>query len=340
MTLRKPDDVSRDFVITWDEVVEKLLYEDDELRGVLRENPIETDRILEGTNTAGKVLESDTDDYFSPGDRMGKKIEDHSARDRRGVRCALHTMIADPSLFDRAIGGRTESGGTDQLTSELGWLSTGFTAGIVNATLLFLATIPVSAALGVDVVGTRLGGIVLLGCLAVGTFGPEAWHRYISHERPYITVSHDEPFETGAFIAKVYLSCVVGSGLLYLFIAHQGASVAPWTLLSGGAVIVAARLALALLALVAGATMAALLFLAPGFGSWPAAYPESGVPVSSVASPVQFLLLAPLFLAVWGASGGAFYPVAGFGPLALGVVGMAAYPLTGIVVAGLLRTGP
>lgn len=332
-SLRSPEDVARDFVMRRGEFLDSNLPRKDELRELVRNDPERAERILDRENKAAERLNGASSDYFSIDDKLGLKMEDHDTKDRTGDRCRLHQMLADPALFDRSISGRTVSGEDDRLNSKLGWLSSGFVGGIVNTLVLFLSLVAVSEVASIDLVGTRLGGGVLLGCVATAMFGTELWHRFISHTRPYTERVGD--FETGKYVTLVYSVCWVIGLLLSLYVTSQGEPLA--SAFSGGLIVIAARLGLFLAALVAGVSLLALLFVSPDFGSWNAAYPESGEPQAPIASPVQFCFLAPFFLALWGLLGGAFYSLGPFGPTGIGLAGVASYPFVGLLVAYLLR---
>lgn len=329
--MRSADEIALDFVVSREEMAERYLYEDDEIRGLVRESPDEALEFTDGTNELAAIVGDSSGEYFSRTDELGLAMESHDAGTR------IRHGLSDPSRFDEAISGRSAADETDQLSSRLGLLSSGITGGVLHALLLFLALIPVAGAAGVDVVGTRLGGGVLLGCVAVAMFGSELWHRAISYERPYYEGRDNEHYEAGVDVAKWYLGLLAVGGLLYLFISTRGGSVTLARVLSGGLLVVLARLAFGLVVLAAVALYGFLLFAEPGFGAWPAAYRESGDVDAPVASPVQFFFVAPLFLTAWGLLGGAFYQIGGLGAFSVGALGTAAYPLTGAVVAGLLR---
>lgn len=332
-SLRSPEKVARGFVMSRGEFLDSNLPQEDELREIVRNEPERAERILEWENKAAERLHGASSDYFSVHDNLGLKMEEHATKDRTGDSCRLHQMLADPTLFDRSISGRTLSGQDDSLNSELGWLSSGFVGGIVNTLVLFLSLIAVSEVVSIDLVGTELGGGVLLGCVATAMFSTELWHRFISHERPYTERTSD--FETGKNITLAYLVCCVIGLLLSLYITSKGEPLA--SVVSGGLLVIVARLGLVLAALAAGVSFLALLFFSPDFGSWNAAYPESGELQAPIASPVQLCFLAPFFLALWGLLGGTFYSLGNFGPTGLGLVGMASYPFVGVLVAYLLR---
>lgn len=336
--LRSPKEVARDFVLSWEDVAEKYFYEDDELRDLLRNDSQEANRILEGTDKVATILADASDNYFTSDDKVGLKIESHDSKDGDGNRIRLHEMLADPSLFDRSIGGRTTASKTDHLNSRFGALTGGIAGCIVYTPLLFMALLPIAIALHIDLVGTRLGGTILLGCVVVVMLGTELWHRFISYERPYYTDSRDgDPYESGVKLAKWYLGCSIVAGVLYLYISFQGESIALTEALSGGMLVILARAALGLSIVSLAVLLIGLFVFSPGFGAWPAAYRSTGKLDGRMASPVQLFFTVPLFLFLWGLLGGDFYSVAGLGPALLGGIGIAAYPLTGAIVARLMR---